>query len=84
MSTKRLKVKEYEFRPGYAGSEKPMEGESMATSEKNGGALPKRQAGCPGTEGLNNYRRFPHGFPQEAWIGEEVFLSRRDTQNFVT
>ena len=39
----------------------------MEPSEKKGVALPTRQAGGPGTAGGNNYRRFPHGFPQEAW-----------------
>jgi hypothetical protein len=57
----------YEFRSGDARREKQIEGQSMETSEKKGVALPTRQACCPGTAGGNNYRRFPHGFPQEAW-----------------
>jgi hypothetical protein len=49
----------------------------METAEKIGGALPKRQAGCPSTEGSNNYRRFPHGFPQEAWETEAEHVGRK-------
>src|SRR6516162_2837975 len=50
----------------------------METAEKNGGALPKRQAGCPGPEGINNYRRSPHSFPQEAWAIEATHVGSQD------
>ena len=60
----------YEFRPGYARMEKEIPGKCMETLEKKGGALPKRQAECPGTEGINNYRRSPHSFPQKPWETE--------------
>jgi hypothetical protein len=71
----------YEFRYGYAKSEKQIEGEDMEPSENTGIALPKRQAKSSGTEGINNYRRSPHGFPQAAARG---FPSGRDKHSIVT
>jgi hypothetical protein len=60
-------AKGYEFRHGYARIEKQIRGEYMETIEKKGVTLLKSQAECPGTEGINNYRRSPHGFPQHTW-----------------
>jgi hypothetical protein len=59
-----------EFRHEYARMEKEIPGKWMETFEKKGGALPKRQAECPGTEGSKNYRHSPHGFPQQPWETE--------------
>src|SRR5690348_2883712 len=53
----------YACRHGDARGEKQRVGEEMNPPEKTGGALPKRQAGCPSTEGSNNSRHSPHGFP---------------------
>jgi hypothetical protein len=52
----------------------------METSEKKGVALPTRQACCPGTAGGNNYRRFPHGFPQEAWKTETTPAGKKHAE----
>src|SRR5215831_4778050 len=41
-------------------------GRVYGNRREKGGALPQRQASCPGIEGINNYRHFPHSFPQEA------------------
>jgi hypothetical protein len=71
-------AKGYEFRHGYARIEKEISGECMETLEKKGVMLPKSQAECPGTEGINNYRHSPHGFPQKMWATETRPVGTKD------
>jgi hypothetical protein len=70
----------YEYRAGYARHEKQIEGQAMEPSEKKGVALPTRQACGPSPEGGNNYRRFPHGFPQEAWKTATPHVGRKHAE----